>query len=84
MLASTIARSEDDIADGVLIESTELGPVTATVKVDPGKPLIGDVVTLTVEVVSEADVEVLMPEFGEALDRYRIFDLLSADYGLAA
>lgn len=59
-----------------LTETTTLGPVVASVRVEPAKPLIGDIVEVTIEVVSEPDVEVLMPEFGEALDRYRILDFV--------
>ncbi|MEM8678552.1 MAG: hypothetical protein AAGF97_04260 [Planctomycetota bacterium] len=57
-------------------ETTLLGPVTATVSVSPEQPVIGDLVTLTVEVTAEAGVEVLMPEFGEALDRFAIIDFV--------
>ncbi len=64
----------DDGKTPVLTEESVLGPVMATVKVNPAKPLIGDTVTVSIEVVSEPLVEVLMPEFGEALDRYRILD----------
>jgi hypothetical protein len=50
------------------------GPVSATVRVTPVDPRIGDPVRLELEVVAEAGVELLMPEFGEALDRYAIVD----------
>ncbi len=52
------------------------GPVTATVKLEPVKPLIGDPVTLTVTAVAEKGVELLMPEFGEALERFSIIDFV--------
>jgi hypothetical protein len=57
-----------------LKKKSELGPVKVTVELEPEKPLIGDPVILTVRVVAEKDVEVLMPEFGEALDRFSILD----------
>ena len=57
-------------------ETTTLGPVEATVRMEPSEPRIGDVVTLTLEVQAEAGVEVLMPEFGEALERYAIVDFV--------
>ena len=53
-----------------------LGPVTATIAVSPEQPVIGDLITLSIEVVAEAEVEVLMPEFGEALDRFAIIDFV--------
>ncbi len=52
------------------------GPVKATVRIEPIKPLIGDPVTLTVTAVAEKGVELLMPEFGEALERYSIIDFV--------
>ncbi len=62
---------------GAVIERVEQrGPVTATVRLEPDQPLIGDPVQLTIEVIAEENVEVLMPEFGEALDRYTILDFV--------
>ena len=55
---------------------SELGPVTATVQIDPAESLVGDPVTLTLTVAAEQDVDVLMPEFGEALDRFAILDFV--------
>lgn len=55
-------------------QTTSLGPVTVTTRLTPDEVRIGDEVTLHLEVHAEADVEVLMPEFGEALDRYQILD----------
>ena len=52
------------------------GPVKATVRIEPAKPLIGDPVTLTVTAVAEKGVELLMPEFGEALERFSIIDFV--------
>ena len=59
-----------------LEKTFESGPVKATVRVEPVKPLIGDPVTLTVTAVAEKDVELLMPEFGEALERFSIIDFV--------
>jgi hypothetical protein len=53
---------------------SEAGPVLAVVRVAPAEPAIGDPIRLEVEVVAEAGVELLMPEFGEALDRFAIVD----------
>lgn len=63
-------------ADSPLEETVVSGPVTATVALAPAEPLIGDPVTLTVTVRSAQGVEVLMPEFGEALDRFAIIDFV--------
>jgi hypothetical protein len=54
-----------------------LGPVKATVRVEPmGRGEIGDPVKLTLTVVAEKGVELLMPEFGEALERFAILDFV--------
>ena len=59
------------------VESTsKSGPVQATVRLEPAKPLIGDPVTLTVTAVAEKGVELLMPEFGEALEGFSIIDFV--------
>lgn len=59
------------------IEATaEKGPVKAHLRLEPPAPLIGDPVELTLMVTSAKDVEVLMPEFGEALERFRILDFV--------
>lgn len=59
--------------------TTESGPVAATVRVTPVEPRIGDPLVLDLEVVAEAGVELLMPEFGEALDRYAIVDFAPSE-----
>ncbi len=67
-------KSGDATADGTeYVEHTsENGPVKATVKVTPAKPLLGDPITLTLKVEAEAGVTVEMPQFGEALGRFSI------------
>lgn len=58
---------------GEHVESTsELGPVKAVLRVGPKKPTLGDPITLFLEVTAEPGVVVEMPEFGEALGRFRI------------
>ena len=54
--------------------TTTVGPVTTTVSLTPSEPVIGDSLTLMIEVTSEPEVEVLMPSFGEALGRFVILD----------
>ncbi len=66
-----VARAEEPLQ-----QTTESGPVTARLTLEPAKPRIGDVVTFTIQVTAEKDVEVLMPEFGEALERFSIIDFV--------
>jgi hypothetical protein len=63
------------IADAVEQES-RLGPVTAVVRLEPEALVIGDSMTLRIEVLAEEGIEVLMPEFGEALERFGIIDFV--------
>ncbi len=65
--------------EGPIVRRTERGPVTATVTLDPAAPRIGDRITLALEVVAEAGVEVLMPSFGQSLERFTIVDFAPAD-----
>ena len=58
------------------LRTKQLGPVTVATSLTPTEPIIGDQLTLHITVDAPADVEVLMPEFGEALDRYRIVDFV--------
>lgn len=51
---------------------SELGPVTAVVKVAPPAPTLGDPIVLQLEVTAEPQVTVEMPDFGEALGRFSI------------
>ena len=52
------------------------GPVEVRVELSPDEPVIGDPIILHIEVLAEPGVEVLMPAFGEALDRFRIVDFV--------
>ena len=70
-------------ADGASVSGTALepvkttrGPVTATLVLEPQTPSIGDIVSLTITVEAPDQVEVLMPEFGESLDRFAIVDFV--------
>ena len=53
-------------------KTTERGPVKATVRVEPANPVIGDTVTLTIEVTAADGIELSMPEFGQSLDRFSV------------
>jgi hypothetical protein len=62
-------------ADGEpLTQSTESGPVKATVTLTPKQPRLGDAITLTLTVEAAAGVTVEMPAFGEALGRFSIIN----------
>lgn len=68
---TTIVENEN-----VIEKITQRGPVKAIVTLEPAKPLIGDIVTLTLAVTAEEGVELLMPEFGQSLDRFSIMDFV--------
>lgn len=74
--ASTQDRKQPDplaALQGEIIEQkSELGPVSAVVKVGPKSPTLGDPITLFLEVTAEPGVTVEMPDFGEALGRFSI------------
>ena len=69
------AQSADDAADAIE-RSSRSGPVEARVRLRPAEPTMGDSLELELEVYAAAGVEVLMPEFGEALGRFKIVDFV--------
>lgn len=73
---SRTARAEDAKP---LEAASESGPVRAIVRLSPPAPVIGDPLALELEVHAEPDVELLMPEFGEALDRFSIVDFTRSE-----
>ncbi|NKC15993.1 MAG: hypothetical protein GKR94_28480 [Gammaproteobacteria bacterium] len=62
------------LAVAALEQETTRGPVTALVKLEPETIRIGDSVDFTIEVKAQAGVELLLPEFGQALDQFPILD----------
>lgn len=73
----TRATADDVSRDGDTLRTTRrLGPVEVTASLTPAEPVIGDEVVLQVEVAAEPLVEVLLPEFGEALEQYTILDFV--------
>lgn len=62
-----------------LTDTVTSGPVSATLRLTPPEPVIGDLVQLELEAVAEPDVELLMPEFGAALDRFAIVEFAPSE-----
>jgi hypothetical protein len=56
--------------------TSRTGPVELRIRLEPDAPTIGDPMKLVVEAVAEPGVEVLMPDFGDALDRFSIVDFV--------
>lgn len=59
-----------------LTRTSQRGPVVAHVRLVPSEPRLGDEVTLTLTVEAEEGIDVMMPAFGHALDRFAIVDYL--------
>ena len=79
LLGAGVLRA-DDAKDVKPLEATsETGPVRAIVRLSPPEPAIGDPLSLELEVRAEPDVELLMPEFGDALDRFSIVDFTHSE-----
>ena len=60
------------VAEEEILSRSKSGPLSVTLRLAPAQPVIGDRVRLSIEARAEPGVEVLMPSFGEALDRYRV------------
>ncbi len=78
LLANVRARADDEPA-ATLEHESSLGPVSVRVSLEPARPRIGDPLTLRIEARAEAGVELLMPEFGEALERFRVSEFVPAE-----
>jgi hypothetical protein len=72
-------HADTAVADEPLETAAESGPVEAIVRLSPSEPMIGDPLILELEVRARPDVELLMPEFGEALDRFAILDFTRSE-----
>ena len=80
LLLLLFARGAVAQEEGEALEQAfERGPVRGTLSLSPVEPVIGDVLTLDLEVVAEPAVELLMPEFGEALGRFEILDFAPSE-----
>jgi hypothetical protein len=62
-----------------LTSNVKAGPVSATLRLTPREPMVGDLLQLELEVVAEPEVELLMPEFGDALDRFAIVEFAPSE-----
>lgn len=67
------------LAAAALERVSERGPVQATLTLEPDAPRIGDPLSLEIRVRAEPGVELLMPAFGEALDRFEIVDFVPGE-----
>lgn len=83
LAALALAPGASVAGEEALERSTTSGPVTATVRLEPQHPVIGDVVQLTLTVWAESGIELLLPEFGEALDRFTIIDFVPVPQRIA-
>jgi hypothetical protein len=79
LLGAGTLRAKDATETTPLEATSETGPVQAIVRLSPPAPTIGDPLSLELEVRAEPDVELLMPEFGDALDRYSIVDFTRSE-----
>jgi hypothetical protein len=76
----SLCHAQKASADVAAIERVaQRGPVRATLVLTPAAPVIGDVIELILRVTAEPGVEVLMPEFGEALGRFEIVDFAPSE-----
>ena len=65
--------------EGPVESRRETGPVTAIVRLTPEEPRLGDPLELELVVKALPGVEVLMPEFAEALGRFSITDFVPTE-----
>jgi len=77
-LLAVPAAHAADVQDSLEGRTTR-GPVEAAVRVEPASPRMGDALSFEIEVVAEPGVELLMPEFGDALDRFHIVDFAPSE-----
>jgi hypothetical protein len=71
------ASGESD--EEALRDEAERGPVRVRLEVRPASPVIGDVLEVVLEATAEPEVELLMPQFGEALGRFEIIDFAPSE-----
>ena len=74
-----LATAMTSSADSSIERESTRGPVHVRLVVTPAEPVIGDVIELELVVVAEPGVEILMPEFGDALGRFEIVDFAPSE-----
>ena len=79
ILCSGVLRADGAPELEPLEATSESGPVRATVRLSPPAPAIGDSLSLSLEVRAAPNVELLMPEFGDALGRFSIIDFTRSE-----
>jgi hypothetical protein len=79
LLAAAVALAAPAVAQDRLERDSERGPVRTSVRLEPLAPTIGDPLILELTVHAEPGVELLMPEFGDALDRFTIVDFVPSE-----
>jgi hypothetical protein len=79
LFGAGVLRADDAEETAPLEAQSETGPVRAIVRLAPPAPAIGDPLSLELEVHAESGVELLMPEFGDALDRFAIVDFTRSE-----
>jgi hypothetical protein len=77
--ATALGLAWTALAAEPLADTVEAGPVSATLRLSPPEPVIGDLVQLELEAVAEPDVELLMPEFGDVLGRFSIVEFVPSE-----
>ena len=77
--AEIVSAAEPEDSAESIERHYESGPVAVDLSVRPAKPVIGDVVELRLVARAEPGVELLMPEFGEALGRFEIVDFAPSE-----
>jgi len=77
LLCSVVAHPpRRALADETLEKTSRKGPVEARVRLEPTQPRIGDPIHLTLTVTADKGVELIMPEFGEVMERFTISDFV--------
>ncbi len=71
-----VAMAQTNSSGNAIVREKSVGPVKLEIELAPREPVIGDEVKLTIRAIAEEGVELLMPEFGEALSKYSILEFV--------
>lgn len=82
LLALTVllAAMSGTLAAAPVSKTATRGPVQATVTLSTDQLTIGDTVELRLEVQAAAGVELLLPEFGQSLERHAVVDFAPGEH----